>query len=332
MRGIIIYITFILFITVIVPVTLTEGCDILSGDKPIIDDEKIEKIEKEEMIKIYNTKTKKVEEMKFEEYIKGVVAAEMPAEFNIEALKAQAVAARTYAIYRINKFKGGHPDHPKTSLCTGIHCQAWLSLDDLRSAHSKNWMYEYWPKIEKAVDGTKGEIVTYNSKPIEPLFHSTSGGMTEDSEDVFSSAAPYLRGVVSPYEQGAPKLQGKKQLSINEFINKIKSKFPSIDISKSNLASKIELLERSEGGRIKKIRIDNEIVSGRDIRSLFNLNSTNFKISVFTKDNIIRFDTIGYGHGVGMSQWGANGMAKEGAMYTDILKHFYQGVKIEKIY
>jgi len=161
MRGIIIYIVFILFITVLMPITLVKGCDRVPDD-----DQRIERAEERELIDVYNVKTKKVEKMEFEEYIKQVVAAEMPAEFHIEALKAQAVAARTYALERLERFKGGHPDHPDAPLCTAIHCQAWLSKDDLRSAHGQSWMYDYWPKIEDAVDGTAGQVLEYDGKLI----------------------------------------------------------------------------------------------------------------------------------------------------------------------
>lgn len=323
MKGLSILIIFILFVTVIFPIVLIKGCDITSNE----DD--LEEIDEEMTIKVYNDKTKQIEEMLLEEYVKGVVAAEMPAEFHIEALKAQAVAARTYALYHIYKYKNGHPDHPQAPICTGVHCQAWLSKDELRNIHANNWMYEHWPKIETAVESTKGEIITYNGEPIEPLYHSTSGGMTENSEEVFATAVPYLRSVESPYEERAPRLKGKIKMTVDEFISKIESKYSNINLTPSTLPSKIHLIERSKSGRIKKIRIDNEIVTGRDMRNLFNLNSTNFKITIL-RDGNIEIETIGYGHGVGMSQWGANGMAERGSTYEEILKHYYTGVEIEK--
>ncbi|EOD00719.1 stage II sporulation protein D [Caldisalinibacter kiritimatiensis] len=326
MKGIAIYVVFIIFITIIIPIALIKGCDIGTENY----EHEIKKIKKENEISIYNVKTKKVEKMKLEEYIKGVVAAEMPAEFHIEALKAQAVAARTYAIYRIQKYKNGHPDHPQAPLCTGIHCQAWLSKDELRQVHSSSkWMYEHWPKIEEAVESTKGIIITYDGKPIEPLFHSTSGGMTEDSEKVFLSKVPYLRSVVSPYEKGAPKLKSSVTMTVDEFIQKIESKYNNIKLTKSTLPNKIQLIERSKSGRITKLRIDNTIVTGREIRELFKLNSTNFKITI--RGNELKINTIGNGHGVGMSQWGANGMAKNGSTYDEILKHYYTGVELHNI-
>lgn len=334
MRLIIVYIVFILVITILLPITLTKGCDIGNKDN-IVDkfEDDITKIEisEKKIIKIYNNKTKKVEDIEFEEYIKGVVSAEMPALFGTEAIKAQAVAARTFAYYRLNKYKDGHVDHPDAAICNSIHCQAYTSKENLRDK-SEKWMYEYWPKIEEAVEATTGEILTYDGNVIEPLFHSTSGGKTENSEDYFVSTVPYLRSVESPYEEGAPKLNGSVTISINDFIKKLESNYKGVDLSIETLAQQIKSVEKSDGGRIKKIKIDNKIVSGRDIRTLFKLNSTNFKIYIHTKDKTVEIKTLGYGHGVGMSQWGANGMANNGSNYIEILKHYYTGVDIEKIY
>jgi stage II sporulation protein D len=279
-----------------------------------------------ELIKVYNNKTNEVMVIDFEEYLKGVVASEMPAEFNTEALKAQAVSARTYLLYRLKKYQNGQPEHTKAPVCTGTHCQAWSSKDELIASHYDGWYDEYWSKIEGAVESTKGQILTYEGKIIEPLYHSTSGGRTENSEDVFSTAVPYLRSVESPYEEESPRLNSSVKITINEFIDKIESVYGDMDITESNLDEKIMLGKVSEGGKIKTIIIDNTEISGREIRSLFNLSSTNF--SFIQSENTIEILTSGYGHGVGMSQWGAEGMAKEGYNYIEILKHYYTGVEI----
>jgi stage II sporulation protein D len=279
-----------------------------------------------ELIKVYNNKTNDVIVIDFEEYLKGVVASEMPAEFHAEALKAQAVSARTYLLYRLKKYPNGQPEHTKAPVCTGNHCQVWSSKDELIASHYDGWYDEYWSKIEEAVESTKGQILTYAGKIIEPLYHSTSGGRTENSEDVFSLAVPYLRSVESPYEGDSPKLNGSVKITTNEFIDKIESVYGDMDIREDNLDEKILLGEVSEGGKIKTIIIDNNEISGREIRSLFNLNSTNF--SFIQSGNEIEILTTGYGHGVGMSQWGAEGMAKEGYNYQEILKHYYTGVEI----
>lgn len=283
-------------------------------------------IEKPELIKVYNVKNNDVMVIEFEEYLKGVVASEMPAEFNIEALKAQGITARTYLLYRIKKYPEGHPDHLGAPVCTSTHCQAWTSKEDLIATHEDGWYEKYWGKIEEAVELTEGQILTYQEKIIEPLFHSTSGGRTENSEDVFSTAVPYLRSVESPYEAEAPKLQGSVKISVDEFIKKLESVYGDLSIAPNNLDEKIKLGEVSEGGKIKTIYIDDTEVTGREMRSLFNLNSTNF--SFIQSDNQLEIVTTGYGHGVGMSQWGAEGMASEGYNYKEILKHYFTDIEI----
>lgn len=277
-------------------------------------------------ITVYDVNKGTTFKIEMEEYLKGVVASEMPAEFNIEALKAQAVTARTYLLYKLKKYPDGNPDHPEAAICSGIHCQVWHSLDSLKKSHSSDWYEVYWDKICEAVDSTKGEILVYDNKIIEPLFHSTSGGRTENSEDVFSSAVPYLRSVESPYEHDAPKLHSSVKLPVVDFISILKKNFGELDITASNLDNKLSLLNVSEGGKVITIKVDTVEVSGRDIRSIFNLNSTNFRF--VQSGNDIEILTTGYGHGVGMSQWGANGMAENGSSYEEILNHYYTDVDI----
>ena len=283
-------------------------------------------ISEPELIKVYNLKTNDVMVIDFEEYLKGVVASEMPVEFNIEALKAQAITARTYLLYRMKKYPDGQSEHMDASVCTGTHCQVWSSKDELIASHEDGWYDTYWSKIENAVNSTSGQILTYDGKIIEPLFHSASGGRTENSEDVFSTAVPYLKSVESPYESEAPKLHDSVKITVDDFISKVESVYGDLDISQDNLDEKIELGEVSEGDKIKTIFIDNTEITGREMRALFNLNSTNF--SFIQSGSEIEIVTTGYGHGVGMSQWGADGMADEGYNYKEILKHYYTGVEI----
>lgn len=328
-----IYTGIILIITIIIPALIVKSFNFVPKEGKIEDSQQSPDIEEEVVefkgdIKIYDTRSQEAIEMSLEEYIKGVVAAEMPAEFHIEALKAQAVAARTYAINRMLKHPTGHPDHPDAPLCTGIHCQAYLTLEELNKLHAKGWEEKYWGKIEEAVESTKGQVLYYRGEIIEALYHSTSGGMTEDAVDVFAVDLPYLKAVESLYEEDAPRYRSLLTMTGDEFIDKINKRFPSANITKDNLADKIKLVEKTESGRVKKISIDGNVVDGREIRELFELNSTNFKIYYNPKTNIVDIETIGYGHGVGMSQWGANGMAKNGKDYEEILKHYYTGVEL----
>ncbi len=197
-------------------------------------------------IVVYNTRNQQVINMPLEEYVKGgVVAAEMPGEFHIEALKAQAVASRTYALSRAMNYPEGHPDHIEAPpLCTGIHCQAYLTKEELQDLHAKDWMEKYWSKIEEAVNSTKGQVLYYNDELIESPYHSTSGGMTEDSLNVFAVDKPYLKAVESPYEEEAPKFKALLTLTGDEFISKLNTKYPGTNITKENLQDKIKLVEK----------------------------------------------------------------------------------------
>lgn len=275
--------------------------------------------------------TNEVIEIDLEEYIKGVVACEMPGEFEDEALKAQAIAARTYAISRMQMFEdNGHPDHSEAPLCNDIHCQVYKSFNDIKNIKSTEWVMKYWKKISNAVEATQGMVMTYENELVsQPLFHSTSGGKTENSEDVFTASVPYLRSVESPYEKEAPHYTDSTTISVNDFKTKILSKYNNLVVNLNDIDNSVKILERSSGGRVSKIKIGNLIVSGRDVRETLGLRSANFTIQ--SNGNVITFNTIGYGHGVGMSQWGANGMAENGSDYKEILQHYYQGVDIQSI-
>lgn len=327
-----IYTGILLIIIILIPAIIVVSFNVVPKENEVVKEPNYNEEEEipviEDTIKIYDTRSQKVVEMDLEEYVKGVVAAEMPAEFHIEALKAQAVASRTYAIYRILQYPQGHPEHPDAPLCTGIHCQAYLTLEELKDIHSEDWEEKYWGKIEEAVESTKGQVLYYEGEVIEALYHSTSGGMTEDAVNVFAEDKPYLKSVVSLYEEGAPRLKDIVTMTGNEFVEKLNQKYPGANLSIDNIAEKVKLVEKTESGRVKKISINGTVVRGSEIRELLDLNSTNFKIYYNPRTNIVDIETIGYGHGVGMSQWGANGMAKKGKNYEEILKHYYTGVEL----
>ncbi len=270
-------------------------------------------------ISVYNHLTGVTENMNFEDYLVGVVSAEMPAMFEVEALKAQAVAARTYTIYKSasSAHNGG--------VCTDYsHCQAFLSDEEMHT----NWQGDYdtyREKIKNAVYSTKGEVLTYNSEPVMAVFHSMGGGKTENCEDVWGSPLPYLVSVDSPGEETAVNYNTTYQISWDEFKSKIVSLYPDITLNSYLDISQPTL---TDGGHVKSIIIASKVVEGTTIRNLFDLRSTKFTIS-FEGNNVI-FSVTGYGHGVGMSQYGANAMAKEGKTYRDILSHYYQGTVISE--
>lgn len=279
-------------------------------------------------VQVYRHVSKKVESVPLEEYVKGVVAGEMPSNFEMEALKAQAVAARTYAVSKIRRSASGNPAaHPDAPLCDDVHCQVYRTEDELKKLKGDQWIADGYKKISDATAATSGQVMYYQGALVEqPLFHSSSGGKTENSEDVFTSALPYLRSVDSPYEEEAPHQKESVSVSLSTFASKIKSVYPNAGTINKNT---VKIAEHSEGGRVETMTVGSASVPGRRIRDLFGLRSANFSISV--SDSDIVFTTTGYGHGVGMSQYGANGMAKAGFGYVDILTHYYSGVEVKPV-
>lgn len=289
-----------------------------------------EKIDKNApVIDIYNADENKTIKMNIEEYLYGVLSSEMPSTFNEEALKAQAIAARTYVIYKIeNNIKSGHKN---AVVCTNsYHCQAYTSYENLKKTKGEDWIKSDYSKIKKVVDSTKGQILTYDSKAILPLYFSTSSGKTENSVDVFSTQYPYLVSVDSPYEENSPKYLTTYSVEKSKFIKYIKNTYPKLNISLDKLDDEIEIESRTEGGCVKTIKVGNIKMSGISMRKIFNLNSANFTINC--NNNEVKFTVKGYGHGVGMSQWGAEGMAQKGYKYYDILFHYFKGSDIKDMY
>ena len=260
-------------------------------------------------------------EMDIEEYIIGVVAGEMPASYEPEALKAQAVAARTYTMYL--RHNGGCSAHPGADVCTSSgHCQAYRTEEQMRTSWGSHYD-EYFAKIKDAVYSTRGEEIYYEGEEIQVFYHSSSGGMTEDCGNVYQESLPYLVSVESDGEESYSNYYGTVTVSYDEFVSKMENYSPSIRLS--GTAKDIGDITRYDSGRVKSIKIGNESFTGREIRSIFGLNSTNFTIKATDE---ITFSTIGFGHGVGMSQTGANEMAKNGADYIEILEHYFTGVTV----
>lgn len=280
-------------------------------------------------VRLYHKEEDTVEELNLEDYIMGVVASEVPANFSEEALKAQAVAARTFYMNKRNN--PSKDDKSKgAEICDTTNCQVYMSKAERMSKWSKSEAESNWNKIQKAVLDTKGQVLTYENSILEyPQFFAVSSGKTEDAKDVFSVNVPYLKSEESKGEEIAPKYKTSLEVPISEFISKINSKYGNANLKKGNLSSAINIESYTEGGSVKEIKLGGETIKGTEFRTLFKLNSTNFKLD-FT-EKIVKINCTGYGHGVGMSQWGANAMAKNGSKYDEILKHYYKGVEIQEI-
>ena len=267
-------------------------------------------------VRVKREETNTVEVVPFEDYVVGVLAGEMPVNFELEALKAQAVAARTYVMKKMSDNKNEDYDIVDT-----VQNQVYISDQELQD----KWKDKYQERINKvktAVLETKGEYLSYNGKVIEAFFFSTSVGKTENSEDVFKQALPYLRSVDSTWdEEVSPVFNDSKEYSLQEFYERLNLKYSD--------KIKVEVLNTTSTGRIKNIKINNKKFTGSEVYKNLNLRSTFFEINQIGSNVVI--NTKGYGHGVGMSQYGALAMAKKGYKYDEILKYYYQNVQIEKI-
>lgn len=322
MRRIFIVIAYVLTVILFIPASVTfmlKNNNKSDENKVTEIETKLNNIDTDKMVTVYNPETEIESNVVLEDYIKGVVATEMPVSFEIEALKAQAVAARTYALKHIQSTEKINAEDIG---------QAYISIEEMKKRWGDNFDI-YYKKVSDAVDATKNEIIVYNNEPIEAVFHSTSAGMTETAENVWKSPLPYIKSVDSSYDINAPDFEYKITVDINNFIKKIKSKNNSAKINSKNIMDNIKIISRTQAGYVSSIKIGGVSFTGIEIRQLFSLRSSNFTISSDGK-NII-FTTKGYGHGAGMSQYGANFMAKEGKTYKEIINHYYFDVEIRNI-
>ena len=281
-------------------------------------------------IKVYFVKESIIKEVELEEYIKGVVAAEMPVSFENEALKAQAVAARTYAYSRMLGIYGSSTNHFGADICTDYrHCQAYISESDFKSQFEGDLKNTYWDKVSMAVENTKNIIMTYDNKVINPLYHANSGGITEDIESVWSTTSvPYLKSVYSKGEDEYSSFKKRVVITKEAFIKKVMEYYPDLMLDE-HIDKSIKVKNFTSSNRVMEIRVGNTLIDGVKFREIFSLNSTNFEIEL--EEEKVMITTNGYGHGVGMSQCGANKMAKDGDSFYDILSYYYSGIEFDEI-
>ena len=263
-------------------------------------------------ITLKDSESNEIKDIDLEEYLIGVLAGEMPASFEIEALKAQAVAARSYAIYKMNTTTTDY------DILSDITNQVYITESDMKEKWGEDFEY-YYNKIKMSVDATKDLVMTYDGEVISAYYFSMSNGYTEDVSSVFGETKDYLVSVDSSWDKTLKNFMVTTTFTKEDFCNKL-----SIDCS--NIT--INEINRSDTNRVDNIQVNNKTFKGTEFRTLLGLRSTDFTIDL---SDDVTITTNGYGHGVGMSQYGANEMAKEGKTYEEILKYYYKNVELEKI-
>ena len=326
------YVFFFLFssigVFVILPMWLTQSFEINKDTQRIeinVEKPSLDLGVQYKKINLLHNNENVVETLELEDYLINVVAAEMPVEYEEEALKAQATVARTYTLYQI---ENGHK-HDNADVCdSSTCCQAWISKEKRYEKWGDN-QDEKWSKLTNAVYSTAGEVITYDGKPIDAFFHSNSGGTTEIPINVWGgSDFPYLQVVETSGEDEYSQYYSEKEYTKAEIESRMKSAYSdfSIDWNEENC---IEILEYTESSRIKTLKIGNKNISGVEARKIFELKSSNFIYEI--SESTVKFKVIGYGHGVGLSQTGSNTLAKEGKNYKEIIEHFFKNIEIENI-
>ena len=250
--------------------------------------------------------------MDLEDYVIGVVAGEMPASFSVEALKAQAVASRTFALYKMNS-------NQNYVLSTTINDQVYLTKEDMQKKWGDDYEY-YYNRVKKAVEDTSGEVLTYQGNLASTYYFAISNGYTDDALVVFQEDRDYLVSVDSSWDKNYQSYTSLYTMDKNEFCNKLEICCENIQISQ---------VKRADNHYVREITINDKTFTGIQVFQTLNLKSTDFTITV--NNDTVDILTLGFGHGVGMSQYGAQGMANEGYTYEEILTHYYQNTKVMKL-
>ncbi|MDM5231729.1 stage II sporulation protein D [Lysinibacillus pakistanensis] len=255
------------------------------------------------------------EKIPLETYVTGVVAAEMPVSFKKEALKAQAIAARTYALKSTN--------YGREAIAPTVARQVFYNKEQRKANWTSNFPGNE-KKIVEAINETKGQVLLYNNQLITAMFHSTSNGKTESAYGYSGNDLPYLQSVASMSDQSSPKYSAVKEWTLAEWNTIWPDKWQVSDFSRIQYFF-------NDSGRVERLQLGKNVWSGREVRTLLQIPSTDFKISYDTNTGKVQVSTKGYGHGVGMSQYGAEAMASEGKTANEILHYYYQDIEIKKI-
>ncbi len=310
-----------------------------SAKKDIAEEEKKEEEEKNiieykanQTIRVKLCKTGEVVAMDINDYLRGVVPAEMPPYYDLEAIKAQAVVARTFTYKRID----AHAEGDGIDICDNYaHCQAFYNKDQIiaiwkRKGYDDETIKKYWNNVNEAVVSTQNEVIKYNGQLIKAFFHASSPVRTESVEEIWGGEKlPYLVSVENEESEDYDNRTSKVEVKFEDFVNKLKEDNNSRASLKTEDCKSVKICDYTTSGRVKNIQIANIKVSAEKLRTLFGLRSTNFTIEI--KDNSLVFNVVGNGHGVGLSQVGADTYAKKGYSYRDIINHYYTGVQITKL-
>ncbi|MBB6638113.1 stage II sporulation protein D [Cohnella thailandensis] len=279
-------------------------------------------------IKVYLTEEKRVESVSLEQYVRGVVAAELPLEFEPAAMEAQALAARTYIVRRLLlEDRTGIPETGAASeadVTDTVSHQVYKSLKEMQELKQSN--EQGWNKVNLATLRTKGRVIVYEGEPIEALYFASSNGHTENSEEVFGTKLPYLRSVDSPWDRTeASDWVEKSTFSLAEFYRKMGVGSVAAVAGGAGKSS-IRILDLTDGGRVKELLVGDERIPGKTVREKLGLRSAAFTLKQDKRG--VHITTYGSGHGVGMSQWGAEGMAEQGMRAEEIIEYYYKGVQL----
>lgn len=279
--------------------------------------------QKEPVIAVLLSNENTVEQVPLEQYVLGVSLAELPGSFEYEAIKAQMMAIRTYIVRRI--LQAERSEEKQSYIVTDTTSdQVYLSIEEVK-AYEADYPEPY-EKFVKALEETKGKIISYENEPIDALFFSTSNGYTENSDAVWGQEVAYLRSVASPWDEAlSPSYESEVSISFNELYERL-----NLKESRRNGSVNITKVERTESGRIESLTVNGASFTGKELREKLALSSTDMMWTIDKQQESVTFICYGYGHGVGLSQWGANGMAKAGYLAEDIITHYYTGVSIEQ--
>ncbi len=286
----------------------------------------------DQTIRVRISKTGEVVAMDINDYLRGVLPSEMPPYYDMEALKAQAIVARTYTYKRIE----AHAEGEGADICDDPnHCQAFYNKEKIFQiwegrGFDEQTRNEYWRKVNEAVVSTENEVIEYNGSLIKAFFHASSPGKTENVDQIWGGEKlPYLVSVESIESEQYANRTSAVELSFQDIVNKLEKDKSSRSITDINEVKDINICDYTTSGRVKDVDICGEKISAEKLRTLFGLKSTNFTIEI--KENSVVFNVIGYGHGIGMSQVGADYYAKSGMDSIAIIKHYYTGVDVIKL-